>query len=253
MCTTSPLPRKRRTTDQSKCDLRVFVAAFTVLSLVAVGRAQTPYETFLSQLQAAVRRDDRAAVASLVKFPIIVSMAGVRMPFPNAAALLERYDDIFTSEMRGAIDSADPQFLVITLEDGRHRLASITVPPHESGLASTSPSRATGAQEPRRIGVRAGPRPTQFAGALAPGTTDVYLLFVPKGQRLEVRLERVGRAAIVRVHQTTTGAPLNPRMPNGALVVSGRSSADGDYRIEVAHAAAASSEYLPYFLSVDVR
>ena len=81
----------------------------------------------------------------------------------------------------------------------------------------------------------------------------MYLLFVPKGQRLEVRLERVGRVAIVRVHQTRTHAPLNPRRPNGALVVSGRSPADGDYRIEVAHATAADSEYLPYFLSVDVR
>lgn len=253
MCTTSRLPRKHRTTDQSKGPLRVFVAALTVLSLVVVGRAQTQYDTFLSQLNTAVRRDDRAAVASLIKFPIIVSMAGVRMPFPNAAALLDRYDDIFTPEMRGAIDRVDPNFLVITLEAGRYLLTSITVPPHESDIASASPPHAIAAQEPRRIGVRAGPRPTQVAGALAPGATDVYLLFVPKGQRLEVRLERVGRAAIVRVHQTRTHAPLSPRMPNGALVVSGRSPADGDYRIEVAHATAANSEYLPYFLSVDVR
>ena len=220
---------------------------------MAVERAQSQYETFLSQLKAAVRRDDRAVVASLIKFPIIVRMGGVRMPFPNSAALFDRYDDIFTPEMRGAIEGADPNALVITLEDGRYRLTSITVPPHESGVGSTSPPHATAAQEPRRIGVRAGPRPTQFAGALAPGVTDVYLLFVPKGQRLEVRLERVGRAAMVRVHHAGTRAPLNPRMPNGALVVSGRSPADSDYRIEVAHAAAADSSYLPYFLSVDVR
>ncbi len=233
--------------------MRVFVAALTVLSLVVVGRAQTQYNTFLSHLNTAVRRDDRAAVASLIKFPIIVSMAGVRLPFPNAAALLDRYDDIFTPEMRGAIDRVDPNVLVITLEAGRYLLTSITVPPHESDIASASPANAIAAQKPRRIGVRAGPRPTQFAGALAPGATDVYLLFVPKGQRLEVRLERVRRAAIVRVHQTRTHAPLNPRTPNGALVVSGRSPADGDYRIEVAHATAAHSEYVPYFLSVDVR
>jgi hypothetical protein len=218
-----------------------------------VGRAQSSYETFLSQLKTAVRRDDRATVASLIEFPIIVRIAGVRLPFPDAAALFDRYGDVFTLEMRGAIDRVDLNAFVIEQVNGRYRLTSITVPPHEDSVGSTSSSHATTPHGPRRIGVRAGPRPTQFAGALAPGVTDLYLLFVPKGQRLEVRLERVGRAAIVRVHHAGTRAPLNPRTPNGALVVSGRAPSDGDYLIEIAHATAAESPYLPYFLSVDMR
>jgi hypothetical protein len=218
-----------------------------------VGRAQSSYETFLSQLKTAVRRDDRAAVASLIEFPIIVRMAGVRLPFATSTALLDRYDDIFTPEMRAAIDRVDLNTFVIEQVKGRYRLTSITVPPHEDAVGSTSPSHAATPHGPRRITVRAGPRPTQFAGSLAPGVTDTYLLFVPKGQRLEVRLERVGRAAAVRVHHASTRAPLNPRMPNGALVVAGRAPSDGDYRIEVAHSTAADASYLPYFLSVDVR
>jgi hypothetical protein len=233
--------------------LRVFVAALTVLSLVAVGHAQSSYQTFLSELKAAVRRDDRAAVASLIEFPIIVRMAGVRLPFPSSTALLERYGDIFTPELRVAIDRVDLNAFVIEQVNGRYKLTSITVPPHEDSVGSTSPPHATTAPAPRRIGVRAGPQPTQFAGGLAPGATDVYLLFVPKGRRLEVRLERVGRAAIARVQHAGTRAPLNPLMPNGALVVSGRAPSDGDYRIEVAHTTAADSSYLPYFLSVDLR
>jgi hypothetical protein len=237
--------------------LRARVTVLLLFTLPTIGYAQDQSEAFFNQLQAAVRSGDRAAVASLVEFPVAVAMDGLRVPFSTAAAFVERYDDIFTREMREAVDRGDRRAFEVKLVNGRLKIVAMSVPRYEESAASSATdtgTRPVGRKEPRRIGVRAGPYPTQFAGNLGRSTSDAYMLFVPKGQLLEVRLERVGRAAIVQVTDARTGAPLNHRVARGALVVSGRAPSSGDYRIEVRHAAAAAEpDQLPYFLSVSVR
>lgn len=109
-------------------------------------------------------------------------------------------------------------------------------------------------QNPRRIGIRIGPRPTQLPGALAAGATDVYLVWIPKGKMLEVRLERVqNRSAVVRVMHAGTGEPLDPRGAEGARVVRGRASEGADYRIAVERTQSDEPGPLPYVLSLSLR
>ena len=78
-------------------------------------------------------------------------------------------------------------------------------------------------------------------------------MFVPKGQLLDVRLERVGRVARARVDHVESRTPLNPRTPDGGLIVVGRSATGGDYRIEVVRTQSGGSDQLPYILSVALR
>src|SRR5688572_5010939 len=82
--------------------LRAAFAAILVLATVADSRAQS-LDAFLIQLRRAVQAGDRAAVAGMIRFPITISMVGLRVPFKDAPALLERYDDIFTTALRESI------------------------------------------------------------------------------------------------------------------------------------------------------
>lgn len=272
---------------------RRIITALGLLLVVTTGQAQSPDSivgvtnarqvvTFLAELQRASRNGDRSAVAALIHYPVVVMIGGLRVPFTDAAALLERYDEIFTPALLDAIVRADaavdrPQpgrvpmtvtadglfigtnALLIKLVGQQLRITSIVIPRDDTGdasLASRSETttRAVRRQQPRRVGVRAGLRPTQFSGALLPGAADLYMLWVPKGQLLEVRLERVPSGwAVVRVVHAGTGAPLNPRVPDGARVVSGRAPESADYRIDVRRIGAGETTPLPYILSVSLR
>jgi hypothetical protein len=107
--------------------------------------------------------------------------------------------------------------------------------------------------EPRRLGIRVGPKPTQVAGSLAIDVIDSYLVFVPKGQTLGVQLQRVAAgAAVIRVVHGGTGAPLNPMMVEGRSV-SGTATDGADYRIEVRRLSDQDAAPLPYLLSFTLR
>jgi hypothetical protein len=231
-----------------RVSLRIAIAVAFITAAGSAAAQTSGADALFSQLTDALRRGDRPAVAALMDFPITVNISGLRLPVANAETFLERYADIFTPAMRGAIERADPAAVTTALVAGRLRVKALVVPldePRSSSDAAEPPA----SQTPRRINVRAGPRPTMFSGALGRGT-DTYLLFVPKGQFVEIRLERVGRAAVVRVTNARTSAPLNARSAAGSVVVSGRPTSDGEYRIEVQRTAAADGEPLPYLLSV---
>ena len=224
-------------------------------------------ETFLAELQRATRADDRNTVAAMIRYPITVSIGGLRVPFANAAVFLERYDDIVNPTLRDAIARATvSQRSVVGLSDvaigevnGQLRITSIAVPHYAGG--ATAPVQAAAdlpaagrRQEPRRVAIRVGPRPTQVPGLLARNATDVLLLYLPKDRLAGIRLERVpAGAAVLRVVHARTGAPLEARTSADGRYVSGRASESTDYRIEVRRTSNADEAPLPYMLSLTLR
>jgi hypothetical protein len=227
--------------------------------------AQSPAQTFLAELNRALQAGDRAAVAAAAQYPLIVSIAaGVRVPFANADALLSRFDEVFTPEVRAAVATGagalvetpegfnlPNQVLTMRAVGGQMRITRIVVPPATIADAPANAGAPVAPREPRRIAVRAGPRPTQFAGSLAAGSSDSFLVFVQKGQLLDVRLQRGRGEAVLRVVNAATGAPLESGA-KATFVVSGRVPTSADYRIEVRRTAA-GDEPLPYMLSVSVK
>jgi hypothetical protein len=238
--------------------LRAAFAAILVLATVADSRAQS-LDAFLIQLRRAVQAGDRAAVAGMIRFPITIGMVGLRVPFKDAAAFLERYDDIFTPALRESI-ARGSQDVTVEMVDGQLRITGITVPnvPAETGASVAAPvesSRGAAKKEvPRRVSIRVGPRPTQIPGILARGATDVLIVYLPKGRLASVRLERVPvGAAVIRVRHAGTGAPLAARTAADGRFVSGRPADNGEYRIEVRRTDNIDEEHLPYMLSLSLR
>ena len=202
----------------------------------------------------------------MVRYPIIVSIGGLRVPFADAAALLERYDDIFNPALRAAIAQATvSQGAVVGLNDvgiaevnGQWRITSITVPQYAGDpvapVDTAAPSTTNRRQEPRRVSIRVGPRPTQIPGLLARDATDVLLLYLPKGRLAGIRLERVpAGVAVLRVVHARTGTPLAARTSSDGRYVSGRPPESADYRIEVRRTRGVHEEPLPYMLSLTLR
>ena len=50
----------------------------------------------------------------MIRYPIIVGIGGLRVPFADAAGLLARYDDIFTPALRDAIARGSSDVVVET-------------------------------------------------------------------------------------------------------------------------------------------
>ena len=247
--------------------LRAAALAILLLVSAAIPRAhsQNPandsrqVDAFLAQLQRASQAGDRNAIAAMIRYPIIVGIGGLRVPFADAAGLLARYDDIFTPALRDAI-ARGSSGVVVEIVDGQARITSITVPPDadESSVAGVppvdAPSGGSRRQEPRRIAIRVGPRPTQIPGVLARDGADMLILYLPKGRLASVRLERVPvGAAVIRVVHATTGAPLAARPSADGRFVSGRPTENGDYRIEVRRTDKTDEAHLPYMLSLSLK
>ena len=237
-------------------------------------------EPFLAQLQLAVQSGDRNTVAGMIRYPITISIGGLRVPFADASSVLSRYDDLFNPPLRESIARATvrPQpgrtpvtvapdrFLignndvVIAPVEGVLRITGIVVPEFVDTGVAPNPLATDGIRriprppEPRRIAIRVGSRPTQIPGLLARDATDVFILYLPKGKLAGVRLERVppGTAAIRVVH-ARTGALLGARTSADGRFVSGRPQENADYRIEVRRGVTGDDAPLPYMLSLTLR
>ena len=241
------------------CKVRIIVIAL-LFALAADGFAQTQLDVFVAQLQRASHGNDRTAIAAMIRYPLMIAIGGgVRIPIADAAAFLERYDDIFTAELRDAIARGTDD-LVIQEIDGALRITSIAVPPPigSAGPVATVPgeSKSGGVvrkPDTRRIAIRIGPRPTQIPGTLSGDRIDTFVVYLPKGKLASVRLERVpAGAAAIRVVHARTGARLSTRTAADARFVSGRPAEDGDYRIEVRRVGN-NDGHLPYMLSLSLR
>jgi len=235
-----------------------------LLAVAAVGQAQTPgVDAFLTQLQRASQTNDRTTVAALIRYPITISIGGLRVPFADAASFLERYDDIFNTPLRDAIargSAIDTKSIVVGPVEGHLRITAITVPQFASGGSAAlvppddAPTGSARKQEPRRVTIRVGPRPTRIPGLLARDGTDSLILYLPKGRLASVRLDRVpAGVAVIRVVHAATGAPLVARTSADGRFISGRPSENGDYRIEVRRTDKTDEAHLPYMLSLSLR
>ncbi len=224
-------------------------------------------EIFFAQLQRASLADDRQSIAAMIRYPITVTIGGLRVPFADAAAFLQRYDDIFNPTLRDAIARASvsrgavagTNAIVITEVNGQLLVTSITVPrddegpPAPVGAAERSSGTAT-KRDPRRVVIRVGPRPTQIPGWLGREGTDVLLVYLPKGKLAGIRLERVpAGTAVLRVVHARTGAPLDARISADGRYVSGRAPESADYRVEVRRIGSVDEGPRPYMLSLTLR
>jgi hypothetical protein len=241
-------------------------------------------EPFLRELQRAVAADNRKAVAALVEYPITVFIGGVRVPMRDAAALTEHYDQIFTAELKRIIAGAvvpgrgrpGPAYAIDATPDGfsiaavisirrtpaAPRITQITVPRLVPGTASAGSPVAPAASrsirsrpaEPRRLVFRAGQRSTQFSGTLGPEETDSYVVWAPKGQLIEVRIDGVrGRDIVARLLDQKGETPIDGRTGAGVRTWTGRVPASADYRIDVQRVTPTGDAALPYRLVVTLR
>ena len=239
---------------------RLFTMSYCLVALSAAVRAQSPdgavniadarqTEAFLGELKRAIRSDDRKTIASMVHYPITITIDGLRLPFLDPASLLERYETIFTPALEESLHTR----VVVGHVGGRLGMTAIVVPRGTEAAANAASVTAAPAL-PRRIAIVIGPRPTRVSGALAGGGTDTYLVSVPKGKLLEVRLERVQEgAAVIHVRHDRTRAPLNPKVTDGARFVRGFAIESADYRIDVECTDSREPFSLPYVLSFTLR
>ena len=240
-------------------------AAVLVLAVTLRAQTESPVSdpaginAFLTQLQRASEANDRPTIAAMIRYPITISIGGLRVPVADAAAFLQRYDDVVTPALRQSIARGTDD-LVIEAVAGQLRITSITVPNYaDTGSTpvvppAEAPRNAARKPEPRRVAIRVGPRPTRIPGLLARDATDSLILFLPKGRLASVRLERVPvGAAVIRVTHARTGAPLGARPSAGGRFVSGRPAQDGDYRIQVQRLDNADDSHLPYMLALSLR
>jgi hypothetical protein len=210
---------------------------------------------FLREVQRDVARDDRRALSALVKYPLVVTAGGVRIPIKDAEAFVQSYDLMFTPAMKVAIAKATSPSTLSALRmeqiGGAIRITGMTVP-----LAATPPAPAAAARrpargEPQRLFLDVGR--IQRAGALASGARDTYLLAARKNQLLELRIVGVsGRDVVVRIANARSGVPIDGRARDGVRTWIGRLPEDGEYRIEVVRLAGGEGA-LPYIFVISMR
>jgi hypothetical protein len=236
-------------------------------------RAVTP---FLRELQRAIARDDRQAVAAQVQYPLMVTAGGIRIPIADAASLVAAYDVVFSPALKAIVGQAslpargraEPAYPVtieadtVTVGDdlirvqrvgGRLKITRMKLPSAPLAGPSPAPSRATaGSRGPRRLNLQVGE--ARLSGTLAPAGRDVYLLSATRNQLLEVRIDGVaGRSIVAHVVGAKNRAPIDAHARDGARTWTGRVPEDGDYRIEVVRPGPSGEPYLPYIIVVGMR
>ena len=253
--------------------------AFPVLHATQQALDERLVAPFLRQLQRAVARDDRQAVAERIQYPLIVFAGGVRIPIADAAALVQTYDVVFSPALKAVLAQASlltrgrtaPKYPVtvaagvvfigdvihIQLVGGALKVTRISAPLEAPSAAVTDlpsvQSRGAGnSREPRRLTLQVGQ--TRLSGALAPGARDAYVVSAMKNQLLEVRIDGVsGRDIVARIVNTKSRAPLDARARDGVRTWSGRVPEEADYRIDVVRLAPAGEPRLPYVIVVSMR
>jgi hypothetical protein len=242
---------------------------------------------FLAALKVAVGRDDRRAVAAMVQYPIVASTGTLRIPFGDAAALIDRYDLIFSPEMKAgiagsaftvpgqppsrstAVTSATAMAIAggyINAEkiDGVFRITRISLPapggaaglagPTDSAPAVTPGTRGAARRGPERLTVRGRLHMAQATGTLSAGQTRAYVVWAGQGQLLEARVDGVrGREILLGIVNARTGTPFDARASEGVRRWSGRVPAAADYRIELKRGESGRDPAPRYALVVTVK
>jgi hypothetical protein len=231
----------------------VIVAGWLAAALVV---AAASADALLTELQRAIRRDDRQAVAALIQYPITIATAGIRIPIRDAPSMVKSFDAVFTPELKAAIrdGTAIRDGLVqVTPVEGTVKITGIS-PAYglARGNATPTSSRAP-PRGPRRVTFGT-VEIAQLSGSLAPGGSDAFVVSVEKGGLLEARIDRVpGRDVVLKVVDAKSGRPLDANAAAGARRWIGRVPESADYRIDVTRPAQHGGELLPYVLVVRRR
>jgi len=218
-------------------------------------------QAFITSLQQAVSRNDRNAVAGMVRYPLEVRAGNLQIPVSDAAAFIKLYDSLITPGIKGVIARASKAQKPGDAGGKADLEGAITVAPVGGGFKITSlnasaaapQSGSPGAAVARQLTFKVG-TPTQVSGTLVPGGTDVYEFHGEPGVFLDVRLSGVpGRSVLLRIVDNKTGAPVDARADAGTRVWTGRLSAASQYRIEVVRQPDTGSEPLIYTMAVGLK
>jgi len=250
----------------------VFLAALALGALLAgptAARApmgapagDSSADRFLATLQAAADRDDRAAIAGMVQYPIRTFISGWIIPIVDRKTFIASFDAFFTDEIKDLIAeaAARPRVVkpngVIVLGNGALRAMRIDGRFRIIGLVPPPPSRKVrGARRGTTVvSFRSGESSAAFTGTLAAGEHERYVVHASRNELLDVRVDRVrGRDIVARVFDAATKAPLDPRSQEGARVWTGRLPATADYLIDVVRTVPPGEAVLTYWLTVSVR
>src|SRR3954464_6511468 len=91
----------------------MLLAALALGSTLAAGADAGSAERFLAALKAAADRDDRAAIAAMVQYPIRVPISGWIIPIVDRSTFVTSFEAFFTEEIKDLIaEAADTHRLV---------------------------------------------------------------------------------------------------------------------------------------------
>jgi hypothetical protein len=217
--------------------------------VAAVVVAQASPDRFVVDLQRAVARGDRQAVAEMVQYPITVTISGVRVSLRDPSGLVDAFDSVFTAELKNAIreGSAIREGLIgVTRVNGVPKITQIAAIGRMREGARSRPSAAR--PVPRRVTFVQGVG--QLSGTLGPGESESFAVFTEKNALLTIRIDGVrGREVVLRVFDARTGKPPDARAATAARAWTGRVPVSADYRIEVINPADHGTG-IPYVLFV---
>jgi hypothetical protein len=219
------------------------------------GRAHEA-ETFRQRLLDALARNDRNAVARMVRYRLVVDAGGLMVPVVDATTLVRMWDVVFPPEVRCMVEqhAITVDAGGASLGDGRMRIdrgadglkiTRLVLPPgYGSGLAG----------KPRPVLFRWGKGLATYRGRLSADNVDVYLVQARAGDVLNAQLERVSvEQASVRVVQQAGNRVLSAAGPAGSEARrfwAGRVPENGEYRVEVVRRGAYCDPPVTYQLRV---
>lgn len=252
------------------------IALLLVLSLTAPPDADQPASgqpagqsmaQFVAALQQAVSRNDKRAVAGMVRYPLEVRAGSLQIPVSDANAFAKLYESLITPGMKSVIARARVPAageksvnattgsggamtfegaLTIAPAGGGFRITQLTVP---ASPQSSSPGVAVARQLTFRVGT-----PTQVSGTLTPGGKDIYEFHGEQGVFIDARLSGIpGRSVLLRIVDNKSGKPVDARADTGTRVWTGRLTAASQYRIEVVRQPDSGDEPLIYTLAVGLK
>jgi hypothetical protein len=240
----------------------VLLAALALGSTLAAGADAGSAERFLAALQAASDRDDRAAIAGMVQYPIKAFVSGWIIPIVDRKTFITSFDALFTDEIKDLIAAAaaGPHAVkpaeVISLGNGALRAMRVNGRFRIIGIAPPPPSRKVrGARRgTTTVTFRSGESSAAFTGTLAAGEHERYVVHASRNELLDVRIDRVrGHDIVARVLAAATQAAVDARGEAGARVWTGRLPATGDYLIDVLRTVPAGEAVLTYWLTINLR
>jgi hypothetical protein len=203
---------------------------------------------FAARLQDAVRAQDRAAVAELLRYPARVSVH--LRPFPiyveDRAALLQMYDMVFTPQLRCAVvtsqepsaGEAAPKYGLLVAR-GVVSLAGGRIIAERSGRGmlitrlSSFGDTSTRGGRPRQVTFDGARREIQLAGRVAESGADAYVVAAKPRDLVEAKING---------------------FPDGTLALQVTRVAGGDSRVEVVRRAKyCEPPVIPYLLTLTLK